>query len=431
MTHALAPVIASLRVRNFRLFAIGQLVSLSGTWLQITAQDWLVLGLSDDSATALGLVTALQFSPVLLLTLYGGVLADRFDKRRLLLILQTAMMVLAATLGLLVISGRVELWHVYVFAALLGVAQAVEMPTRQSFVSELVGVDNLPNAVALNAATFNLARISGPALAGVLIAVAGTGGAFLINALSFVAVLAGLLAMRPAELQRTPKRPRTPGQLREGLAYVRHRPDLLLVIALVSVLGTLGMNFVVTLPLLARVEFGVGPASFGLLTTAFATGALIGALAATRRRTRPTSTTVLVSAAAFGVMEIAVGFAPSFWVAALLLVPTGGFLIAHNTAANARVQLGADPALRGRVMALFMLVFLGGTPIGSLVIGAVSGAYGAPAGLVLGGSAVVVAAAVLAVIRSVRRHEETVPDPLAGDAEGIEPHDRVPATVRG
>jgi MFS family permease len=390
----------SLRVRNYRLFAGGQVVSLTGTWMQAVAQDWLVLDLSGNSPAALSFVIALQFAPFLLLGLYSGVLADRFDKRRVLMVVQAAMMLVALTLGLLVVTGAVRLWHVYALALMLGVANAFDTPTRQSFVSELVGAELLPNAVALNSATFNTARIVGPAVAGLVIAWLGVGPAYLLNALSYVAVLIALARMDPGALMRGQRVLRGPGQVREGLRYVRSRPDLLMVMLMVSVIGTIGMNFPLTLPLLARAEFGVGAHAFGLLWSAFAIGALGGALVGTRRRTRPPATLLLVCAAVFGLLEMAVAFAPTFWVAAALLVPTGAFLIGHNNAANSRVQLGADPMLRGRVMALYTLVFLGGTTIGSLVVGGVSEVYGVRAALVLSGSAVVLAAAALAAARA-------------------------------
>jgi MFS family permease len=390
----------SLRVRNYRLFAVGQVVSLTGTWTQTIAQDWLVLQLSGNSGTALGVVTALQFSPTLFLTLYGGVLADRMDKRRMLILVQAAMGLLALGMGLLVVSGTAALWHVYVLALLLGVARAFDVPTRQSFVSELVGRELLPNAVALNSATFNTARIVGPAVGGLLIAWVGVGEAFLLNAVSFLAVIVALWRMDPTELFRAAPAVRAPGQVREGLRYVWGRPDLMMVTVLMLVVGTLGMNFNLTLPLLARVEFGVGAAQFGLLSTAFASGALCGALVGTRRRTRPKATVMLGFGAAFGVLEIGVAFAPSFLVAAVLLVPTGAFLVAQNNAGNSRMQLGAEPGLRGRVMALYMLVFMGGTAVGAPIMGAICEAYGVRTGLVIGGAATVVTAAGLAALRA-------------------------------
>jgi MFS family permease len=400
--HAFGDMTRSLRVRNYRLFASGQIVSLTGSWMQSTAQDWLVLQLTDNSATAIGIVTALQFAPIMLLTLYGGLIADRFDKRRMLMVTQTMLGLLAVGMGVLVVSGHIQVWHVFLFAGLLGVAQAFDNPARQAFVSELVGGDLLPNAVSLNSATFNGARILGPAVGGLVIAAVGVGPAFLLNSLTFIAVLFSFFKMRPAELFRTERVARASGQLREAVAYVRTRPDLLMVFALMAVVGTLGMNFNFTIPLLARADFGVGAASFGLLSTCFAAGALAGALVGSRRRFRPPATALLVYAAVFAALEIAVAAAPWFWLAGLVLVPTGGFLIACNTAANARVQLGASPQLRGRVMALYMVVFFGGTPVGAVFVSLICQVFGVRAGFVIGGVSVLIAVAVLAVVRAYR-----------------------------
>src|SRR5215207_4627629 len=242
MSPALRSMFQSLRVRNYRLFATGQIISLTGTWMQTIAQDWLVLEISGNSGTALGIVTALQFTPMLLLMLYAGVLADRLDKRKVLMVTQTLMGLLALGMGILVVSGAVQLWHVYVFAGLLGMAQAFDNPTRQAFVSEMVGPERLPNAVALNSATFNSARLAGPAIGGLVIAWLDVGPAFLINSVTYVAVICAYLLMRSAELVKTQRLERSRGQVREGLRYVRSRPDLMLVIALVFVVGTMGMN---------------------------------------------------------------------------------------------------------------------------------------------------------------------------------------------
>ncbi|WP_163511545.1 MFS transporter [Fodinicola acaciae] len=392
----------SLRVRNYRLFVSGQIVSLTGSWMQTTAQDWLVLQLTHNSATAIGLVTALQFAPMMLLMLYGGLIADRFDKRKMLMVTQTVIGFLALGMGVLVVSGHAQVWHVFVFAAALGTAQAFDNPGRQAFVTELVGNDLLPNAVSLNSATFNTARILGPAVGGLVIAAVGVGPAFLLNSLTYIAVLASLFRMDPAKLHRTKRLSRAGGQLREAFGYVRSRPDLLMVFALMAVVGTLGMNFNFTIPLLARADFGVGAASFGLLSTCFAAGALCGALVGSRRRVRPPASALLAFAAIFGILEITVAAAPWFWIAGLVLVPTGGFLIACNTAANARVQLGAAPHLRGRVMALYMVLFFGGTPLGAIVIGAICQWWGVRAGFVVGGVSVLLAAGVLAAMRAYR-----------------------------
>ncbi|SHM96575.1 MFS transporter [Cryptosporangium aurantiacum] len=418
MSPGFRAMFSSMRVRNYRLFASGQIVSLTGTWMQTTAQDWLVLDLSNNSGTALGLVTALQFTPILLLTLWAGALADRLDKRKVLLTTQLVSMLLALGMGVLVVTGTAALWNVYVFALLLGTVNAFDTPARQSFISEMVGPDRLPNAVSLNSATFNSARLLGPAIGGLVIAGVGVGPAFLLNGASYLAVLAGLFAMRPAELLTGRRVERARGQVKEGLRFVWGRKDILLVIAMMSVLGTLGMNFNLTLPLLAKVEFDVGPASFGLLSAAFAGGALIGALIGARRTKRPSARWVLSCAAAFGVLECTVAFMPNFGLAAAVLLFVGLAFIAHNNAANARVQLGTPAHLRGRVMSLYMLVFLGGTPLGSLIIGPISERYGPRAGLLLGGSAVLIAAITLAVARMrSRRRRDTETTPTVNSVE--------------
>ena len=392
MSPALSTTFRSLRVRNYRLFAAGQVVSLSGTWAQRVAQDWLVLELSGSSGVALGITTGLQFLPVLLFSLYGGLLADRYDKRKLLIGAQAVMGVLALVLGVLDLTGAVQLWHVYALAFLLGLASVVDTPTRQSFVSEMVGPDELPNAVGLNSATFNASRIVGPAVAGVAINSIGTGWVFLVNGLSFAAVIAGLLAMRSSELFGTRPVARAKGQLREGLAYVRARPDLLVPILLVAVIGTFGLNFQITLALVAKEVFGRGAGSYGLLSACLAVGSLLGALASARRSTGPTSRMLLLSALVFGVLELAVGLAPSYAVMAVLLVPTGAAVLTFTTTANTTVQLGSDPRMRGRVMALYILVFLGGTPVGAPLIGWVAEIFGPRSSLLIGGVVCVLAA---------------------------------------
>jgi MFS family permease len=393
----------SLRVRNYRLYASGQAVSLTGTWMQRVAQDWLVLVLSDGSGTALGVVTALQFGPTLLFSLYGGVLADRYDKRRVLMFTQSAMVVLAAALGLLDISGSVALWHVYVLAFLLGVASALDVPVRQSFVVEMVGGDDLTNAVSLNSATFNSARIVGPAVAGLAITAVGTGWVFLANSLLTVAVIVGLALMRPDELFRSTPTGREPGQLRAGLRYVRSRPDLVLPMVLIFVVGTFGLNFQLTLALMAREVFGRGAAAYGLLSTSIAVGSLVGALLSTRRTTRPRQRMLLLSALTFGLVEAAAGLMPTYLALAIALVPAGITALTFTIAANSSVQLGADPAMRGRVMALYLMCFMGGTPIGAPLIGVLSDAFGPRAGVVGGGLVCAVAAVVLGLIFTRRR----------------------------
>ncbi|MEH1016120.1 MFS transporter [Micromonospora sp. CPCC 206060] len=405
MRAKLSTMFQSLQVRNYRLFTSGQLIKLIGVWMMFIAQDWLVLELSDDSATALGVVTALQFTPVLLLTLLSGRLADRYDKRLLLFVANAFWTVLALGMSLLVITGVVQLWHVFVFAALLGVANAVETPVRQAFVSELVGMPLLPNALSLSAATFNTARIIGPALAGVAIAVFDVGPVFVITALSSLAPLVNVVRMRPAELHREalpPIEERASARVVDGLRYVARRPDLLLPMALMSVIGMTLFNFQLTLAALAKTVFNTGAASFGLFTTALAVGSLAGALASSGRRSRPSVWVVLGSAvtcAAFGTL---VGLAQSYWLVVALLVPAGFAMIYFAQASNQRVQLGVDPAFRGRVMALWVLVFLGTNPVGAPVIGWVAETYGAGASIWIGGL-ISLTTAGLALIWQLRR----------------------------
>lgn len=286
MTKLLTHAFGSLSVRNFRLFATGQVVSAAGTWMMVVVQDWLVLGLTGNSGPALGAVTAFQFTPVLLLTLHGGRLADRHDKRLLLTVANLVAGVLALALSLLVFAHEVRLWHVYGLALGLGVVNAVEVPTRLAFVSEMVGADLLPNASALSAAYFSTARVVGPALAGLLLSAVGTGWVMLLNALSYLATVSTLRMIRPAELRRGP-RPVSRPRVRDGLRYVLGRRDLVLPLALVAVVGLFGMNFQLTLPLLAKTVFHADAASFGLLSSTFAAGSLVAALATTGRRRRP------------------------------------------------------------------------------------------------------------------------------------------------
>jgi MFS family permease len=387
----------SLRVRNYRLFAAGQVVSNTGTWMQRVAQDWLVLDLTHGSGTALGITTGLQFLPLLLFGLWGGVLADRFPKRRLLMLTQTAMGLLALILGILAITGAAQVWHVYALAFGLGMATVVDNPTRQSFVVEMVGKRDLPNAIALNSASFNGARVLGPAVAGLLIALVGTGPVFLINAASFGAVLFGLAAMRQSELHPADLVPRAKGQLREGLRYVRGRRDLMLVLTLVGFVAMFGMNFQLTTALVAREVFHTGASSFGLASAMLAVGALAGALLAARR-VRPRLRLLLSAAALFGVLEIATGLMPTFWAFLALLVPTGMALMTFTTAANATMQLTVAPEMRGRVMGLYMFVFLGTNPLGAPLVGWLAEQFGPRMSIVLGGLAATLAALVVTVL---------------------------------
>ena len=391
----------SLGIRNYRLFAGGQLVSLTGSWMQRVGQDWLVLRLSHNSGSAIGITTGLQFLPLLLFGLQGGVIADRFSKRKLILATQVSMGLIALGLGLLDLLGAATLYEVYLFAFLLGLATSVDNPTRQAFVSELVGGDELPNAVGLNSATFNAARIVGPAAAGLLIDGVGTAWTFLGNAASFIAVIVGLLMMRPAELLPAPRLSRQRGNVREGLTYVRQRRELLLPIVLVGIVGTFGFNFPITLALVDKVVFHRGAGAFGLLSSVLAAGSLVGALFGARRE-HPTTRLVIVSALAFGLFELCVGLMPTFITLAIALVPAGFAAITFSTAANSSVQLASAPEMRGRVMGVYMLVFAGGTPLGAPLVGWLSQELGARWGLIAGGVVCAVAAAVVLAL-SVRR----------------------------
>ncbi len=408
----------ALRVPNYRRYAAANLVSQTGTWMQRIGQDWLVLQISDGSGVALGVITALQFGPSLL-SMVGGVLADRYDKRRMLMITQTLMGILALVLGILVATDVVALWHVFVLAAGLGVVAAVDVPIRQSFVSELVGTGLVTNAVSLNSTIFNGARLVGPAVAGSLIAAAGgdTAPAFFINAASFLFTLLALGSMRADQLHPSPPVARAPGQLREALRYTWAHPDLRLAMVIAFVTGTFGFNFQVTIALMARVEFGLGAAAFGLLSTAFAVGSLVGALLSARRTARPRPRFLVGWLLVFGVLTAVTGLMPSYLSFAALLVPTGAAALVFSVANNTFVQLGVDPQMRGRVMALYFVCFLGGTPVGAPLIGWIGEHLGAPWSLVVGGAVVVVAGLVtlawLPRLGLDRRAAEAAPAPAS------------------
>jgi MFS family permease len=409
----MSPTFRSLRVRNYRLFASGQILSLTGTWMQRVAQDWLVLSLT-HSGFALGVTTALQFLPMLLFGMYGGLLADRYPKRQLLLFTQVTSAIFAGALGVLVVSGVVQAWHVYVIAFLLGMSAAVDTPTRQAFVVELVGPADLPNAIGLNSATFNSARILGPAIGGLLIVAVGTGPVFLINAVSYTAPVLALLAMRDSELFRSKPVARAKGQARAGLRYVRSRPELLMPIVLVAIVGMFGLNFQMTLALIAQQTFHRDAGAYGVLSAALAFGCLIGALGAARRP-RPRQSLLYGAAFVFGVLEFVDAFIPSYWALCVLLVPTGVAILTMTTSANSLCQLLSSPSMRGRVMAVYVLVFLGGTPLGAPVIGALASTLGPRSSLYIGGAVSAAAAVVIALVfartQQVRVHAHLRPHP--------------------
>lgn len=387
---------SSLRVRNFRLFATGQVISNTGTWMQRVAQDWLVLELTHGSGAAVGIATGLQFVPMLF-SLWGGMLADRYSKRKVLMATQASMGALALVLGVLAITGVVQVWEVYLLAFGLGMATVVDNPTRQSFAIEMVGRDDLRNAIALNSAVFNLARITGPAMAGLMIGLIGTPAAFFLNAASYVAVIISLLLMRESELHPAERVARAKGQLREGLAYVWARPDLLMTMTLLFFIATFGMNFQVTTALMSRVVFHTGAGLFGLASAVFALGALIGALVSAR--SGRTGLRVMVwTSLAFGVLEGLTGLMPAYWMFLVLLVPTGLAVISFTTTANSSVQLTTAAEMRGRVMGIYMLVFLGGAPIGAPLTGLVAQHFGTRLALIAGAIISVVSTVVIAAL---------------------------------
>ena len=382
---AASPIFAALRTRNYRLWASGQIVSLVGTWMQRVAQDWLVLTLSGGNGLAVGIVMALQFGPTLVLSVWGGVLADRYDKRTLLMVTQAFAAVCGLALGLLDVGNVVELWHVYVIAFILGCSSAIDAPVRQSFTIEMVGQEKLSNAIALNSMTFNMARVLGPAISGVLITVIGTGWVFLINAASFTAVFAALLAMRVRDLFEVERAPRAKGQVRAGFAYVLSRPDLRVLLATVFMVATFGLNFPLALAVLVRNTFGSGAATYGLLSTALAVGTLAGATLAARRAKAPRLRLFLGAVIVFGVFEILVGLMPNYVLVAILLVPTGALTLTFTTSAMNILQMSVPSDMRGRVMGIYMLCFLGGAPLGSPVLGLLADVLDPRAPLLIGG----------------------------------------------
>jgi MFS family permease len=393
MRAAIRQTFSSLRIRNFRLYFIAQLISVSGTWMQSVAQAWLVLRLS-GSGVALGIVVGLQFLPMLLFGPVGGLVADRVNKRHLLYFTQGAGGLLALVLGILVVTDMVHLWQVYVLATLLGVVNLFDNPARQTFVMEMVGRDDLPNAVSLNSVVMNASRVVGPAIGGVIIVVFGLAACFFINAVSYVAVLIGLSMMRSRELHPTGQVARAKGQIRDGFRYVWRTPALRNTLLAIALIGIFAYNFTVTLALLAKDTFHGGAGTYSLLTSCMGVGAVVGGLIAAHRA-RPTPRLLQVLALVFGGLLAAVALAPTLLTAALLIVFMGAASIGFIATANATLQLTADPAMRGRVMALYAMAFLGTTPIGAPLVGAIAQWTSPRIALLTGAAATVVAASVL------------------------------------
>lgn len=366
----------SLNNPNYRIWAAGALVSNVGTWMQRTAQDWLVLSeLTRHNASAVGIVMALQFGPQLLLLPLTGMAADLLDRRKLLLCTQAALALLALGLGLLCISGRVELWHVYVFAFLLGCVTAFDAPVRQTFVSEIVSEADLGNAVALNSTSFNAARMLGPAVAGLLISSVGTGWVFIINALSFAGVIGSLLLLRTALLRRAPRLKAARGSLAEGFRYVSSRPDLVSVLLMLFLIGTFGLNFPIFLSTMSVTAFHAGASQYGVLSSIMACGSVAGALLAAGRD-KPRLALLLGAAALFGFGCALAAVMPNYWLFGITLVLIGIAAQTFTTTVNSAVQLSTAPAMRGRVMAIVLAISAGGTPLGAPIVGWVADVFG-------------------------------------------------------
>ncbi|MEU9244431.1 MFS transporter [Streptomyces sp. NPDC048385] len=393
----------TLTVRPFRRYLLGQLTSNIGTWMQRAAQDLLVLHLTGNSGSAVGVVTALQFLPQTLFGLAGGFLADRFPKRRLLLITQTGMAVQSLLLGLLTVTGAVTLSSLYTLALILGTATAVDSPARNAFISELVSRERVAAAVGLNSAQFNVARILGPAAAGLTVAAVGTGPVFLINAVSYLTVLYGLITI-PTGAPREHSEPQRGGPwLTEALRHITATRELLLPITLIAVVGTFGLNFQVTIALVAIKVFHSGAAAFGYLSAAYAVGSLIGAILTAHGGRLPTARRLVTATAVFGVLEATLGLMPGYGTFMALLIPTGYAAVTVTTTANALTQLHAAPHLRGRVLSVYFLVLLGGTPIGAPLVGLISDTFGARSSLILGGTVSAFSALALSALATERR----------------------------
>jgi MFS family permease len=358
----------SFRHRNYRILFPANTVSNIGSWAQRIAQDWLVLELTNNNGTYLGLVTAVQFAPVLFFSLHGGKFADRFNKRKVLILTNVIGGAASLALGILVMTNLIALWHVFVLAAVLGISTAIDAPVRQAFTTEVVGQSDLPNAVSLNSANFNAGRLIGPAISGGLIAAFGTGPSFIVNGLSYFFVIAALLNLNEKAFFNL-DRPKSDGSIREGIAYAKARPDIYVVMLMVFFLATFGLNFQIFNALMATQEFGLGPASFGLMGTFIAIGSLSGAIGSARLERFRNTKFVIKGGVAFSISIMALSIIPSYTLYILWLPICGVTALTTLVSANSIVQTSTDPAIRGRVMGLYLLIFMGGTPFGSPLIG--------------------------------------------------------------
>ena len=386
---------ASLRNRNYRLYFTGQIISVSGTWMQRLAQAWLILQLTNNSGVALGVETGLQFLPMLIFGAWGGVIADRFDKRRLLYGTSTAAGLLALGLGLIVWSGTATVPIVFVFSVLLGFTNVIDIPARQVFVMEMVGREEVANAVGLNSVVMNTSRVVGPAIGGILIEVIGIAPCFFLNAASYVAVIVALAMMDASRLMPAPRVPRAKGQLREGFRYVWSEPLVRTPLLMMAVIGTLAFNFQVVIPLMSTKTFGLGAGGFGGLLSVMGVGAILGALgAASRRGVSYTRLLGLTFAMGFAILGASV--APTLATEVVALFVMGLTTFAFIATANTTLQLTSRPDMRGRVMALYAIAFLGSTPIGSPIVGWISSMWGPRIGFAVGGVAAIVSGALAA-----------------------------------
>jgi len=386
---------SSLKIRNYRLYFVGQLVSVSGTWIQWVAQTSLIVYTLHKGGVVLGIATGLQFLPMFVGGMWGGIIADRYDKRTTLIWTQALQAVLAGLFGALVLAHVIQVWQIYLLAFLFGVVTVVDMPARQAFVSEMVGSAEVPNAVALNSAMFNSGRLAGPALAAILIKVFhGTGPAFLFNAASFAAVIIALWLMRPEELQRAPIAPRARGQLREGLAFMRKSQVLKDTLFVITIVATFGFNFTIVLPLMAKTNFHGGVGIYGLLSSIMAIGAIGGGLVVAGRK-KPTMRYLIATGLAFGTAELIAAYMPSIALEAILLIPVGATSMMFLATANSTLQLSSPAIMRGRVMAVYSLLFVGGTAVGGPAAGWVSQTFSPRMGLAFGAVLSIVASGIL------------------------------------